>query len=724
MSDTACIDQYRLGFPAYRVFVYGVELSEDVFSVNMTSHDQASPNTCSISLSNEKDQFTVTTGDIIALDPWNAGLEWEKIKIPWISKDMSPSLENDRYFAGIMPAKKSSILKRKGLIKQTVSNDLREDPFGDPITAKFSNYFGDAVSKYPISDGCSIFHSMDPVRVFWRDPFNPSDWYHMFCGFVSDITETVDANNVKIMTLLVEDPTKLFRYTRTVYNPGILDAAKVLQNEDMKLTSFWTQPFHDMTLLEMFYTILFGPEKAGTSSKFKQTSDSLSGKTESTTRIRGIGHFSFDKSVVATVGPDNGNSQSKDGAASKDGSTTLSTKEIINLGNDLSSWQLMLDHKVLPTDVYMMATDDDTTNISEMSRRVSKIKDAQGNTNIIELISLIGSRPDQYPVDGGRIMILIPRSMGVNNNDIMLKDIIQAYPLNSEFVSAGQRLAEVVERIQFCMYCSPRGDIVVEPPLNDFNPDDFGMDELNVSQVVGSIGYSELQDALSLFKEDITCGPYGKNFVILKRDTYSWDAGQIDEKIYTLAVAKKALIANWDALGFSDMLGDLVVAVRPDLIPLYGVRQAPLTPRGYIYNNKAARLYAEICLNKLNADAHTFHVSHLPNIKLWLNRPVYIQGRNLLATTKQINHSITWGASGDMTTGSDLNATRTWTGQIDNDGNLIYTTINGYGAKLLNYAILFGKAAVPTTKIPNGNSTNADTSYNITIGSYNSKLED
>ena len=294
--------------------------------------------------------------------------------------------------------------------------------------------------------------------------------------------------------------------------------------------------------------------------------------------------------------------------------------------------------------------------------------------------------------------------MGINNSEIIMKNIIQSYPLESSFTTVGKIIMEVMDRIQFSMYSSPRGDIIVEPPLCDFLPSDFGMETVtsnaiirhNIDGVDGQISSpTQLDKALKLFPSP-DAGPYGPNYVILKRDTYSWESGQIDEKVYTQAAVADALVKGWDEMGFTNLIGKPSVVNFSSLIPLYGVRQAVLTPRGYIASPAAAKLYATICLSKLNADAHTLHVNHIPNIKLWINRPIYMQGRNLIGTTRQVNHNLTWGQQGDMSTTSDINFIRTWEGQVDPDGQMIFTTVNGYGTKLLDYATLFGAAPKPT----------------------------
>lgn len=701
----------RYAFPAFRVFIYGLEVTDDVLSVNINMHDGDMPGQCTINLVNELDRYIVTTNDMRALAA--VDLSERVIRIPWLSQaddqGSTDSEYQDKKLPGVFDPVKRNMLTKKGLITQDIELSNRTDPFGNEAASINQKYFDRKVDKYPISDGSPIFHPMDPVRVFFRDPYNPSRWYHMFCGFVSDMIDTTSENNVKTMVITVEDPTKLFRYSRAFINPGILDADKVIHNSEIRFQTAYQSPMAGMSLPEVVYTLVFGQNAP--EDQFIQQVDSLNGSGPLSTRTHGIGHFSFDTSVIATVGPAppkgsaiwDDEKRKRDGAGIREGSSIA--KDVIDLGNNLAAWQLMLDHEVKPSDMQMMTTEADRTQFGSV-HRLELVK-SNGEPDIEKIITYIGSRPDQYPVDAGRIMILIPRSLGVENNKIVIGDIIGGYPLQSDATTAGAILHEILSRIEFTMYCSPRGDIVIEPPLYDFDPDIFGMEPLDDAAIKGLFNgvlrhYPQLESAATRWPlpKDMKLGPYGPNYVILKRDTYNWENAFIDDKVHTLAVVAPAIVDNMEGIGFMSLVGHVLPVWRESLIPLYGVRLATPTPRGYIYTTAGARLYGEMCLNRLNADAHTFRVSHLPNIKLWLNRPTYIQGRNAIATPKSITHNLTWGQAGDMTTSMEMYASRTWDGTMSKDDPTrpVYTGIGGYDGRMLDYAQLFGIAPEPEKK--------------------------
>lgn len=716
MSLTVKTPQNRYCYPKFRVYIFGVDVTADVLSINTNGHDGDSPNTCQITLQNALDKYIVTTEDMVAL----LKTPITKLDIPWLngnaldtsvnSADSGGVLEPgqtgfaERLDAGTFDPIKKKILLRKNSIVQGFSPDLRKDLLGRPIAnSGFGNYYNSTIKRYPLSDGSSIFHVMDPVRVFMRDPFDTSKWYYHFTGFVSDTVDNSDENNTKTFTILAEDVTKLFRYTRIFTNPGVLDAGKVIQEQDIKVQSFHQHFLQGFNLPEIFFTLLFGPDKVG-ADKLIDAAHGPERKSNISTRLRGIGHFDFKYSGIFSFGPE---PTYKDNSKKSINNATrlLTIKPELKL-NGLDSWQNVVDHEVQPSDLWTMAHEElrDSYTADLRNLILSLTTSSDGKIDTEAVIDVIGTRPQDYLVDGGKLLMLLPRSLGVDNRNIVVNDIIQAYPLNSEWHSAGHIMHEITERIQFVMYCSPRGDIVVEPPLYDFDPDDFGVKAIpqsqfnqNISSLTSQIDDTYVDGALQ--GENVAPsrdrGPFAQTYIVKKSDTYRWESAQVDEKVYTIATCAKSIFYNWDGQANTGIVGDLEVVKLADLIPLYGSRQIPIAPKGYMNTPEAAKLFATITLNKLNADAHTMNIQHLPNIKLGLNRPIYIQGRNCLGTTKQISHSITWG--GDFTSTTDLYAIRTWNGQMSskNPNQPLYSTIGGVGSSPLDYSIQFKQKDPP-----------------------------
>jgi hypothetical protein len=121
----------------------------------------------------------------------------------------------------------------------------------------------------------------------------------------------------------------------------------------------------------------------------------------------------------------------------------------------------------------------------------------------------------------------------------------------------------------------------------------------------------------------------------------------------------------------------------------------PITPKGYIATEQAAKLYGEIMLNRANADAHSAKVMHMPNLKVWLNRPLYVEKRNYIATIKKINHNLIWNS--DMSTSCDINSFRMWDGSMDKDNpnRPVFTHLGSGASRHLDYAQLFKSRPKP-----------------------------
>ena len=724
----------KVAFPSYRVFIYGHEVTNDVTAINAEMHDGAAPNMCQITLLNKNDRYIVTTRDVASIKKVNnfylgsifssrmsdkfernlkSSLDRNAVGLNALSRDniLSRGVVKDADFY-VMDEVKRRILESKSIIPRLGQDTASmKDYIGRPLSERIAKYYSKDTPVYPIHDGSPIFHPMDPVRVFMRDPFNPEDWYHFFCGFVSDMTETCDENNARTVSLAVEDPTKLLRYTRVGLNPGIFDKAAVTE-DDLTAHSLWSNFLTGLSLPQMFYLLLFGSEKVNALPS-KEAMDRIKNQN---TRLVGVGHFSYDGSIIATIGDDISKSedsqqlsvqQTDTAAPSQNGAETAGQvkpqtissdvgasdgvrKEVLRISvKDAGAWQALLDHKVYPSDLRTMAKDDDRKNEDVMSQRyesvyVSNINDGRslaeqlfgnaGNTSdqdafvydTNKIVEYIGTHPDEYLVDGGRLMMLIPSGIGTENDNIVDKGIIASPYQKTEWSTVGQVMYETVDRIQFVMYCTPRGDIVVEPPMFDADPSFFGefyrtLEDMRKSPdlaVGNTLDYMGKEDA-------VVRRPYCDDYVVFQSDTFGWDSTYTDEKVYTIAVADHAIVKNFPEIGRSEMYGGLQVQKLDSLIPLYGLRAATVTQRGYISTPQAAKLFAAITLDKLNADARTVSIRALPNIKMWLNRPIYFEPRNLIGTTKNIGHSITWGASGDMSTSLQINTVRSWDGTLE-----------------------------------------------------------
>jgi hypothetical protein len=128
--------------------------------------------------------------------------------------------------------------------------------------------------QYPFSQGDCIFHPNDPVRVAFRDPFDPRIWYWMFTGFVDAWTENSGVNRDATVTLNCTDVTKMARYSFIqvgvgLQDPNIEDIFYQIDpaTQSSKQVQYFKQLFANFTMLEVLETLFFGTESAQTTAE-------------------------------------------------------------------------------------------------------------------------------------------------------------------------------------------------------------------------------------------------------------------------------------------------------------------------------------------------------------------------------------------------------------------------------------------------------------------------
>lgn len=686
-------------YPSWKVFIYGLDVTKDVLSVALNNSDGKIPNTASITLQNNLDKYIITLTDMVnilnftttANSVLTSGVGIIKknvsIKTPagdFFSQGGDPDIASDRPISpqnfDVPDADKSRVISAK--LQAPNPKIAAEVPAGQPPIA-FANE--QPAYRYPFQAGKPIFHPNDPVRIALRDQDNPNIWYWAFSGFMSDFTDTIGVNQDRTVTIVAESPAKLLRYARFTSNPGLVDIGKrevrAAINADASSRSVFANIFRDLTLPEIFFAMLFGsntfdpqtpssPTANGSlsSSAFVAAESDLSddvyyanGKGSLKTWKWGIGHMRLQNkntpesswSSVYEFGEDEGpgNGGLKGTDPRRGIPPQLNFKSIKNL----EDWQSAIDNTVKFEDMVNMLA---PTAPPDTASHVGP------DQSIEDVITFIGENPQFYPVDGGRLMMLIPKSLGASNRELVLKDLVNSFHLNTEWSTRAELLYDTVERIQFVFYVSPRGDFVVEFPLVDFKPSDFGK--------------------------------YADNYIVKNKNITTVESAFTDSKVMTQAVANHTFAKNW---GFADTdltlaLGLFEVVTLWHLIPMHGVRQAPITPQGYVDTVDGAELYAHIQLNRLNADAYTQKIGSLPRFNAWVNRPYYIQLRNHIGTTKNFCHNISWGMGGDASSSVGLFSMRGWSGDLDSNNEMIFTPLGGWPSRPFGYDVLFNRGQV------------------------------
>jgi len=306
---------HKYGFPGYRVFIFGHEVTEDVIEVRVNNSGGSvdrSPGSCSITLSNKDNRYTLNHYDMKAIALARKKLkanidkslketqddsyvaikkayeenqkQIENIKsndpdafidggmydgeysaiLEVYSKDGVANFENDQYTEfpvqwfndSVSDVVKKSVLDKKMKWKAAVK------PKKDIIFTRFDY---DMYYQYPFQEGDCIFHSNDMVRIVFQDPFDPRQKWWMFSGFVDSSTNDTGINEDSKITITCTDVSKMPRYALIQLNTGILDDdIKRVLNIDEGISSSGVQAYKELfaefTVIEALETLFFGSQ--------------------------------------------------------------------------------------------------------------------------------------------------------------------------------------------------------------------------------------------------------------------------------------------------------------------------------------------------------------------------------------------------------------------------------------------------------------------------------
>jgi hypothetical protein len=259
--------------------------------------------------------------------------------------------------------------------------------------------------------------------------------------------------------------------------------------------------------------------------------------------------------------------------------------------------------------------------------------------------------------------MLLPIGAGTVANEVVATKLIETYGARAgEMASRLSQIYDALERIEFVFYCTPKGDLIVEFPLYDFDPLDF--------------------------KE------FCPNYIAELEEIFSSSSPFSDAAVRTMVTVDVSLSNMPDAIDARAF--PPIVITRPALFPTYGTRSEPANLRGLVRTQQAAIYFGQLFLNRINADMHSVNLPILPRFELGLNKPLLWKGRNHIGTTMSVVHNIQWNGSWRTTAG--LSHLRGWTGQLDTNGNMLYVPIaEGGESRGINYKILFSRGDPPAT---------------------------
>jgi hypothetical protein len=803
----------RVAFPAYKVFIYGKDVSSDVAAVRLNQSGgslERSPMTCSITLQNLQDKYILDNKDIVNIGIAKSKIDakWENVVVDstrriegsnvsfplggqWVSldivtiKQLAPKLAQSsdeekvyllRAYLGSQGSYEINEKDAEALTKELQialqhleSTEMQEDVFDsyqeeslgysikqqvihdklaytvypEPLVDDNSvlEYDDRIIFDYPMQEGDCIFHANDPVRVAIRDPFDPRVWYWGFTGFIDTWTEDMGMNYDSEVTITCTDVSKMARYAIVQLKTGMQDpnvdvflqglrdqGGSTVANSDLILTK---ELFEGLSIIEILEVIFFGSQSAielvdgrlfqqidalasldvdelrnffvskfnmtveqayefvpygiGSTGKHLALWNKIKNKVTDVLQSKAVARFNALNWEGITSPRDISFKRSKDvggvhyyvlGTPS-DTDLYFGAKEL----KDLYNWNETIHHRVRKDDLHSM-------------NKGSYIRPT-ANLDISQVIHLVGTDLENYPVGGGRVFFMAPAKMdSIAGQGVLDKAFGGIGSMHSVFKDRLSYLYDLADVVDFRFYASPKGDLIFEMPFYDYDPSDFWQSKdlategLGVSTIdddyetifkqayAGDYPTSEWDSLTDMALEKNTSNldlieydqspkfDYGRHFTIDLHEQMGFSNTMSDRGVLTAYRVKANYIANLSEQQNQEVQKYKMVLAKP-LIPHLGFRIGEGNMWGFVKGEDAAELYAALELNRNNAESRNIGVQTIPKFGLMVNRPLHWKYRNYYANIVSISHSIVWNS--DVNTSINLNQIRGWPGEIDKE---------------------------------------------------------
>lgn len=680
MSTALEYNQVLQGFPAYRVFIFGFEVTEFCDDIGSNWSSSRAPSFATVQLLNLNDRFIVRKDDMVALYP-------EKVR-SFVEK--APDSELARIYDRIINEGEvaldsyndlKSIKSRMLRIKRNNVYTVKSKPV-DPFTGQVGAEA--TVPIYPFMEGRPIFHQNDPVRIFVQDPFDPQVWYWFFSGSITQISDSVrGATLEKIISIQCEDASKSLRYARISANPGFRDPAFFKSESDLATFTGFSTPLQNKSFQEAADFLVFGDVVTTTPNDSQLVSVPVVNPTTGQT---------FNRRILRTAA---GNF--KPTALKKRAYTLSKASNPSRSVTNLTDWQnVHLNHVVDIADITNLRVRSDNPEGASgvVERLKSKVKEAQDSGQFTasltwEIMTEIGGNPADYPVDGGTLLMLLPEGLGKLGEDVVAKEFVSSISQVSEFKDRRSQMYDLVSRLEFAFYADPKGNLVIEMPFFDFDPAHFnvtstaGPKVASPNEPINAARFTTVSASGSVTFDN------ERRFTIEDEALEDFTATDMDAPVKTVAY-KVPEVSRAFAATLKTGARKPEVVKLDSLIPIYGWRSIQADAGIPVETERSALIACALELNKTNADAYSYKLPILPRFSAWLNRPMLWKHRNQIGTVTSIAHKIAW--TGDIRTTLNFNYARGWTGDVsESSGRLIYETIGGRASRTINYAALFAQ---------------------------------
>lgn len=590
-----------VGAPDYRVFIWGIEVTSDVFSVSTTLTLDDAVSTAMINIVNDNEKWILPTGfaasniDVVPDELSESPLESGKVgghsdTLLGLSPGTNTKDPTRKY---ITPTKFARLKRRNMLRRLNAAGVTVGGPktTGQALLAKLQSS-----NLFPFLPGSALIQMADPIRVFYKNPWNieGEEWYFGFTGYVATVTEDFDAKtNRSILRLACEDIRRLLRYMRTSTNPNVFDL-NVLPKDQEPITGEGTQQLN-RNLSNIAKDLVINTGNAALAANM-----TLVGREDNQVGVFELLLFGDTSGIAINRGQSGDPAPSLGGVLGfKEGGKKLVTLTVDgnfekNLSQDAAGEQAPLNaiYPVLtPAEVGYYGTDWALGDIT-----LNPLQTPAG-ANVFQPNRLWVILPDIHHLPNFRH----PADWGMRIDYF------------SEFRSRLDILNEFVKNMDFIWYATPKGDIVVEFPNYDCIP-------------------------------QLHAEPWN-SILSLQNEFTRFSLTEDDRNIKTLTIMTASGVEGQDRSKSEPFLATIPLQ-NPELIARYGIREQRST-RPFFYNPKeipgALAALAAMAQELANADAYRLEgLEMLPNFRAAPGRPYFFKFRNMIGFCEMVQHQIVW----------------------------------------------------------------------------------
>jgi len=397
-------------YPDYKVFIVGQDISALVSSITVEwSLNSTSPARLNLTVQNPREIFTLTEKNLTGSK---------------VFRQSSDPFDNEFIKESIYKVKTSLNRRSVRVILPPASNENYAPSAPYPDGSSTSGSLG---RRWPLRIGDSIFNTMDPIRVFFKDPHFPTNerWMYAFAGFLTGVTESVSGeNSASSLRVTASDVSYLLKLSRIITNPILgMEYARIEASSGAPLDV----DFSDHGDFTYKTNLLFGSRDLISLTKNLITGGTLgtriTGSAEGTATtelsIKGVGRFRSGREETFT------------GARRQMEKWHARTLGLFGQGDEL----FLTEAQVL---------------------EIGRTSDFSGR-----------NAPGR-----GELLILKPREGSVSFQNFEIDNLPKSF--ENDITTRLDILAHFCEMLFYKFYATPKGDIVLEFPQHSFVAEDYG----------------------------------------------------------------------------------------------------------------------------------------------------------------------------------------------------------------------------------------------------------